>query len=170
MAPATRELIKILAQAKTLIIDGFVKQGIELIEKNVTSENIKEANWVICNIIDAASCEAMIEVLENIGKMFDISVCGNVKRVVECYAKTGKYDEFVDIAINSIVKRGRKDQLDKLLVLPEINRSGIILYKMSQAYRRLNDTRTADELERKACENGVTEACMNIKQISTSYS
>lgn len=168
MVTDTRELIKTLAQAKTLIIDGFVKQGIELIEKNVTSENIRQANWVICNIIDAASCDAMIEVLDSIGRMFDISVCGNVKRVVECYAKAGKYSNFVDIAIEAMVRRGRKDQLDKLL--PEVNKSGAIMHKLSQAYKKLNDIRTAQELERKACENGVTEACENINQISTSFS
>ncbi|AWR96580.1 DUF1955 domain-containing protein [Acidianus sulfidivorans JP7] len=168
MGTDTRELIKSLTQAKTLIVDGFVKQGIEIIEKSVTSENIKQSNWVICNIIDAASCDAIVEVLDSIGKMFDISVCGNVKRVISCYAKQGKYSEFVDIAIDSIVQRGKKDQLDK--ILPYVNKSGIILYKLSEAYRKLNDVRTANELKRKACENGITEACENINQVSTSFS
>jgi len=168
MVTDTYELIKSLTEAKERIIDGYAKQGIELIEKTVSSNNISQANWVICNIIDAAKCEYLVEVLDSIGKIFDISVCGNVKRVISCYAKVGKYSEFVDIAINSIVNRGKKDQLDK--VLNDVGNNGEFLYKLSLAYEKLHDLKKAQELRKKACDSGIPEACENINQVSTSYS
>ncbi|MEM4082900.1 MAG: DUF1955 domain-containing protein, partial [Saccharolobus sp.] len=47
-----QELRKKLIEAKRLILDGFTEQGIDLLSKIITSNNINESNWVICNIID----------------------------------------------------------------------------------------------------------------------
>ncbi|NON61771.1 DUF1955 domain-containing protein, partial [Acidianus sp. RZ1] len=156
MGADKRELIKSLTEAKELILDGYLKQGIDLIEKTVTSDNIKESNWVICNIIDAVPCQNLVTVLDNIGKMFDISVCGNVKRVISCYSKVNKYNELVDIAIDSIVQKRKVEQLDK--VLQELGNNGMIYYKLALAYEKLNYSKKAQELKKKACENGIAEA------------
>ncbi len=164
MASETRQLFKSLTYAKELIMNGHTKEGIEVIEKAVNSSNIKEANWVICNIIDAASCNAVVSVLDSIGKIFDISACGNVKRVIKCYDLAKKDSEFVDIAINALIARGKKDQLDKLL--PELT-YGKILLKLSQVYAKFKEERKARELMKKACEQGEKEACENINQLST---
>ncbi len=164
MASETKQLFKNLTYAKELIINGHVKEGIEVIEKAVNSNNIREANWVICNVIDAAQCNAVVTVLESIGKIFDISACGNVKRVIECYDAVKKDSEFVDIAIKALIARGKKDQLDKLV--PRLT-YGKILLKMSQVYAQFKDDKRANELMRKACEKGEKEACENINQVST---
>jgi len=168
MGAEYRQLIKTLTNAKELIFNGHIKEGLDIIEKTVTPNNIKESNWVICNIIDAGNCNAVVSVLDSIGKMFDITACGNIKRVIKCYASVGKYGEFVDIAIDTLVSKGRKDQLDK--ILPDVGNNGKILLKLAQAYSKLKDQKKANELLRKACENGEKEGCENINQISTSFS
>ncbi|TRM76736.1 hypothetical protein DJ528_07885 [Sulfolobus sp. B5] len=116
----SQELRRKLIEAKKLILDGFVEQGIDLLSKTITSENIKESNWVICNIIDAAECKAVVSVLDSLGKIFNISVCANVKRIPYCYAILKKTSENVDLALEAIISSGKKDQLDKLQYVSSI--------------------------------------------------
>ncbi|MEM3352185.1 MAG: DUF1955 domain-containing protein, partial [Saccharolobus sp.] len=109
-----QELRKKLIEAKKLILDGFTEQGIDLLSKIITSNNINESNWVICNIIDTANCKAVVETLDSLGKIFNITSCANLKRVIYCYATLNKMSEYVDLALDTLVKSNRKDQLDRL--------------------------------------------------------
>ncbi|AKA74208.1 DUF1955 domain-containing protein [Saccharolobus solfataricus] len=164
----SQELRRKLIEAKRLILDGFVEQGIELLSKTISPENIKESNWIICNIIDTANCDAVVKTLDSIGKIFDISPCANIKRVVYCYALMNKMSEYVDLALDVIVKANKKDSLDKLyndLKNEKINPE--FLLKIGTAYKKLNAVRESNEVLRKACENGVKEACENIKEIAS---
>ncbi|AEB94927.1 MAG: DUF1955 domain-containing protein [Metallosphaera sp.] len=164
MGSQSRELLKSLMEAKERILSGDVKQGVEIIGKNVNSSNIKESNWVICNVIDAADCQYVVETLESIGKIFDITVCGNLKRVVECYAKRSLDSEFVDLALTSLVEKRKLDQLDKVILglndsLPSL------LVKLASAYAKLGNKKMEEELLKRACEKGLKEACRNINQV-----
>lgn len=164
-----QELRKKLIEAKKLILDGFTEQGIELLSKIITPNNIKESNWVICNIIDTASCDAVVKILDSLGKIFNITACANIKRVIYCYASFNKMSEYVDLALNVIITSNRKDYLDKLYSdikeIPNINPE--FLFKIGQAYRKLGAIRESNELLRKACESGLKEACENIKEITS---
>jgi len=164
MTKENRELQKSLMEAKERIVNGDVKQGTELIGKVVNSSNIREANWVICNIIDAAECKYVVETLESIGKIFDITTCGNLKRVVTCHAMRGVLNEYVDIALGALVKRRREDLLDRL-AQELMNADPKFLVKLASAYGELGNTRKQGDLLRAACEKGLTEACRNINQV-----
>ncbi|AOL15624.1 hypothetical protein BFU36_01500 [Sulfolobus sp. A20] len=162
----SQELRRKLIEAKKLILDGFVEQGIDLLSKTITSENIKESNWVICNIIDAAECKAVVSVLDSLGKIFNISVCANVKRIPYCYAILKKTSENVDLALEAIISSGKKDQLDKLYSeIINMNVSAEFLIKIANAYKKLGAIKESNEIIKKICESGVKEACENIKDI-----
>ncbi|ACP35336.1 conserved hypothetical protein [Sulfolobus islandicus Y.G.57.14] len=164
----SQELRRKLIEAKKLILDGFVEQGIELLSKTITSENIKESNWIICNVIDTADCDAVVKTLDSIGKIFDMSPCANIKRIVYCYALVNKASEYVDLALDIIVKSNKKDALDKLyndLKNEKINPE--FLLKIGIAYKKLGAVKESNEVLRKACENGLKEACENIKEIAS---
>ncbi|QKQ99574.1 DUF1955 domain-containing protein [Metallosphaera tengchongensis] len=164
MVPENRELIKSLMQAKESIVSGEVKRGVEIIEKVVNSSNIKQSNWVICNVIDAAECETVVETLNLIGKIFDITACGNLKRVVTCFMKKGIDSDYVDLALSALVERRREDQLDKILAeVSEVDPR--FLVKLAQAYAKLGNKRKEEELLRHACEKGLKEACRDINQV-----
>ncbi|MEM3221149.1 MAG: DUF1955 domain-containing protein [Saccharolobus sp.] len=160
-----QELRKKLIEAKRLILDGFTEQGIDLLSKIITSNNINESNWVICNIIDTANCKAVVETLDSLGKIFDITSCANLKRVIYCYATLNKMSEYVDLALDTLVKSNRKDQLDRLYnELKDKNVNPEFLMKIGISYRKLGLIRESNELLIKACENGLKEACENIKK------
>ncbi|AWS00249.1 DUF1955 domain-containing protein [Metallosphaera hakonensis] len=164
VSEGSRELTKSLMEAKERIISGDVKQGIDIIGKVVNSSNIKETNWIICNIVDAADCPYVVETLKSIGKIFDISSCGNLKRIVTCFIKSGVDSELVDIALSAMVSRGKSDQLDK--IVQEINDiPPIFLMKLATAYHKSGNLKKEEELLKQACNKGLKEACRNINQV-----
>ncbi|MCG3108248.1 hypothetical protein L3N51_00529 [Metallosphaera sp. J1] len=164
MVTESRELVKSLMEAKEKIISGDVKQGVEIIGKHVNSSNIKEANWVICNVIDAADCAYVVETLKSIGKIFDITACGNLKRVIFCFMRAGENSEFVDMALSALVEKRREDQLDKLLT--EMNEiPAPFLVKLATAYGKIGNRKKEQELLKQACEKGLKEACRDINQV-----
>ncbi|MCH1770206.1 MULTISPECIES: DUF1955 domain-containing protein [Metallosphaera] len=164
MVTESRELVKSLMEAKESIISGDVKRGVEIIEKTVNSSNIKEANWVICNVIDAADCAYVVETLNAIGKIFDVTACGNLKRVISCFMRAGKDSEFVDLALSALVQKRREDQLDKILAeAGEI--PAPLLLKLASAYGKIGNRKKEQELLKQACEKGLKEACRDINQI-----
>ncbi|WP_338601785.1 DUF1955 domain-containing protein [Sulfolobus tengchongensis] len=164
----SQELRKKLIEAKKLILDGFVEQGIDLLSKIITPENIKDSNWIICNVIDTASCDAVVNILNSLGKIFDISACANIKRIVYCYAITNKMSEYIDLALDTIVKLNKKDSLDKLYNdLKNENIKPEFLLKIGIAYRKLGAIRESNDVLRKACENGLKEACEKIKEVAS---
>ena len=76
--------------------------------------------------------------------------------------------EYVDLALDTLVKSNRKDQLDRLYnELKDKNVNPEFLMKIGISYRKLGLIRESNELLTKACENGLKEACENIKELAS---
>ncbi|BCU71443.1 DUF1955 domain-containing protein [Stygiolobus caldivivus] len=159
------DLLKRLMDAKKFFLDGYIDEGVKIVQDVLKSSPQKEEyNWFICNLIESVDCKYLFPVLDRISSSFDISKCQNVKNVVMCGILQNIYNSHVDLALNVLVEQGKRDRLEDITkevfkVNPEVN--GEILYKLAEALRKVGDEKTATVLLNEACKKGVKEACSN---------
>lgn len=159
------DLIKRLMDAKKFFVNGYVDEGVKIVQDVLKlSPQKEEYNWFICNVIESVDCKYLFTILDKIGSSFDVSKCQNLKNVVMCGIRQNVYNAHVDLALNSLVTQGKRDRLEDITkdifkVNPDVN--GEILYKLAEALRRAGDEKDAVLLLQEACKKGIKEACSN---------